>query len=465
MKKNIQTALTLLCLLPLGMQAQSVVTKELYEGTQILNSDFEDFHTVTGKYVEPNSWHSFATAQGTFASLATQDLEQMEGENDKRPGSKGKSSVAIRSATVFGVVANATLTTGRMNAGAISASDINNHAFMVVSDAEDDAGFPFYAKLTERPTAISVWLKFTPKSGTPQASLSAVITNGKRYQEPKDQDYTDVIVGEAKNTAIVASTEWQHLVIPFSYDGFNGGDPQAIMVTLSTNATPGAGSKGDELLIDDLELIYTRTIEIPASGYATFAAVKNNSIKLPEGLKGYALGSTANNEPIVIRTYEAGDVVPYTPLLLQGEPGKSYTISTTLYETGEKTELNEYVRLVPATELSSPLDGYDYFYLTENNGFEIASPLMEIEEYKALLRVKSGIAAENYQHILYKAEKEGDVDGDGNVNATDVKALVDRLLGNELGMKGFLIPDANVNGDKTVDVADVTQLINILIKQ
>ena len=46
MKKIIQTTLiALLALLPLGMQAQSVVTKELYEGTQILNSDFEDFHS------------------------------------------------------------------------------------------------------------------------------------------------------------------------------------------------------------------------------------------------------------------------------------------------------------------------------------------------------------------------------------------------------------------------------------
>jgi hypothetical protein len=60
---------------------------------------------------------------------------------------------------------------------------------------------------------------------------------------------------------------------------------------------------------------------------------------------------------------------------------------------------------------------------------------------------------------------EGDVDGDGNVSATDVKALVDRLLGNELGMKGFLVPDADVNGDNTVDVADVTQLINILLHE
>ena len=121
MKKNIQTTLiALFALLPLGMQAQSVVTEELYKGTQILNSDFEDFHKVTGSskdYIEPNYWHSFATAQGTLVQYTGQDLESVA---DCRPNSKGDSCVAIRAASLkvflFTVVANATLTTGRMNA-------------------------------------------------------------------------------------------------------------------------------------------------------------------------------------------------------------------------------------------------------------------------------------------------------------------------------------------------------------
>ena len=473
------TALTL-ALLPLGMQAQSVDFSERvdfseYEGSQIANSDFEDFHTVNKK-TEPDYWHSFATAQGTFAGWATQDLGQMEGDNNKRPGSKGNSSVAIRSTSIFGVVANATLTTGRMNAGAISASDINNHAFMVVSDAEDDAGFPFYAKLTERPTAISVWLKFTPKSGESKANLSAVITNGKRYQEPKDSAYTYVIVGEAKDSVIDASVDWQHLIIPFKYDGFKGGDPQAIMVTLSTNATPGAGSKGDELLIDDLELIYTLTVKIPQCGYWLFTNVPqinytldNYAVVMPEGLTGYALGITADGNPITTKTYKAGDVIPYgTSLLLEGKEG-NYEFKTTLYEKGESPELNDDGKLVDGTELNNPIEGYQYYHLVSdvdgNPEFIVAENGLKVMPGKALLRVKADLAAESYNHVLTESSVEGDVDGNGVVEATDVKALVDRLLGNELGMKGFLVPDADVNGDKTVDVADVTQLINILIKQ
>lgn len=53
----------------------------------------------------------------------------------------------------------------------------------------------------------------------------------------------------------------------------------------------------------------------------------------------------------------------------------------------------------------------------------------------------------------------GDVTGDGNVNAADVTALADFILG-----RGELVNEAaaNVNGDATVDIADVAALINII---
>lgn len=465
MKKNIKTTLiALFALLPLGMQAQSVVTKELYEGTQILNSDFEDFHKVNNK-IEPDYWHSFATAQGLFASLTNQDLEQVD---NTRTGSQGKSSVAIRSTSVLGFVANATLTTGRMNAGAMQAEDLQNHAFTEVSESTDAAGFPFYAKLTERPTAISVWLKFTPQKGTPQASLSAVITNGSRYQEPNDKDYTDVIVGEAKNTAIDASNDWQHLVIPFSYDDFNGGNPQAIMVTLSTNATPGAGSKGDELLIDDLELIYTHEIKIPASGYATFTntVMKNHKVVMPEGLKGYALAVNADGEPYITDTYEAGDVLPYNATLLLEGKAEKYPFSTTLYDEAKAVAVTVDEGLVPASELNNPLDGYKYFYLTGEGttlAFRKADTGLKIQDDKALLRVKADKAAESYQHILFTPELTGDINDDGQQSIADITALVNRLLGKQEQSNKLFIPSADVNDDSSTTIADVTELVNILL--
>ena len=53
----------------------------------------------------------------------------------------------------------------------------------------------------------------------------------------------------------------------------------------------------------------------------------------------------------------------------------------------------------------------------------------------------------------------GDVNGDGNVNVSDVTALVNMILG--------VIPKdearADVNGDGNVNVSDVTALVNIIL--
>ena len=278
MKKNIQTTLiALFALLPLGMQAQSVVTKELYEGTQILNSDFEDFHKVTGNskdYIEPNYWHSFATASGGYAGTATQDLSVSEVVRDN---SRGTKSVSIKATSVLGVTANATVTTGRMNAGSMFATNKNNHAFIVVSDETDKDGFPYYSSLTKRPDSISVWLKFIPVSGTPKASFSAVITNGNRYQEPEDKNYNDVVVGKAKNAEIEASNNWQHIVLPFDYEGFNGGEPKAIMVTVSTNAELDVGERA--VVIEEInEDIGTGRVTLKGVDWSAIPASKGTVI-------------------------------------------------------------------------------------------------------------------------------------------------------------------------------------------
>ena len=469
MKKNIKTTLiALFALLPLGMQAQSVVTKELYEGTQILNSDFEDFHVVKDNkngYIEPNYWHSFATASGSYAGSATQDLSVSE---VVRNNSRGTKSVSIKATSIFGITANATVTTGRMNAGSMFATNKNNHAFIVVSDETDKDGFPYYSSLTERPASISVWLKFTPKSGTPKASFSAVITNGNRYQEPEDKDYSDIVVGKAKNAEIEGTSDWQHLVLPFDYKGFTEKEPKAIMVTLSTNANPGQGTAGDELLIDDLELIYTHEIEIPASGYATFTntVMKNHKVVMPEGLKGYALAVNADGEPYITDTIEAGDVLPYNATLLLEGKADNYTFSTTLYDDAKAVPATVDEGLVPASELNNPLDGYKYFYLTCEGttlAFRKADTGLKIQDDKALLRVKADKAAESYQHILITPELTGDINDDGQQSIADITALVNRLLGKQEQSSKLFIPSADVNGDSNTTIADVTALVNILL--
>ena len=217
---------------------------------QIPNSGFEDFHTA-GKADEPNHWHSFQSATGDLASMVTGNIHLTK-STDVRPGTSGKTSVKLVPVNVFVAMANGTMTTGRMVAGSMSAKDPKNHAEADISNTDKDAnGDPFYTLMDGRPDAVKVWAKTKVKSG--DATISAVITDGTYYQDPEDKTYNNVF--SKAQSAINTSEQWQEIVVPFKEQG-NNVEPKAILVTISTNGTPGKGDKKDYIIVDDLSLVY-----------------------------------------------------------------------------------------------------------------------------------------------------------------------------------------------------------------
>lgn len=247
-------------------------------GYQIENSGFENFHTATyvdgkNKYTsdEPNAWHSFNSgiATGLVSFLTKYALQNgnTSVSDDVRPGSTGTKSVAIKSSIVMGFQsANGTMTTGRLQAGSTTATDAANCSFLDMSSTDTDGnGDPFYTVLNGRPDALSVWVKY--KQGQvneqyPYATVSAVITDGTRYQDPEDKAYTNVVAKAQDKTIESKEFEWQNLVIPFDYTSYASNDAQAkaLLVTISTNAQPGVGSNDaenpDMIIVDDISLVY-----------------------------------------------------------------------------------------------------------------------------------------------------------------------------------------------------------------
>lgn len=247
-------------------------------GYQIENSGFENFHTATyvdgkNKYTsdEPNAWHSFNSgiATGSLSFLTKYALQNgnTSVSDDVRPGSTGTKSVAIKSSIVMGFQsANGTMTTGRLQAGSTTATDAANCSFLDMSSTDTDGnGDPFYTVLNGRPDALSVWVKY--KQGQvneqyPYATVSAVITDGTRYQDPEDKAYTNVVAKAQDKTIESKEFEWQNLVIPFDYTSYASNDAQAkaLLVTISTNAQPGVGSMDaenpDMIIVDDISLVY-----------------------------------------------------------------------------------------------------------------------------------------------------------------------------------------------------------------
>ena len=217
---------------------------------QIPNSGFEDFHNA-GKADEPNHWHSFQSATGDLASMVTGNIHLTK-STDVRPGTSGETSVKLVPKNVIMVWANGTMTTGRMVAGSMSAKDTKNHAKADISDTDKDAnGDPFYTLMDGRPDAVKVWAKTKVKSG--DATISAVITDGTYYQDPENKTYNNVF--SKAQSAINTSEQWQEIVVPFKEQG-NNVEPKAILVTISTNGTPGTGASGDYIIVDDLSLVY-----------------------------------------------------------------------------------------------------------------------------------------------------------------------------------------------------------------
>ena len=225
----------------------------LVEGTgyHIPNPDFEQWRTIGPGEEEPIGWHSFGSAYGSFASMTGHHLEKSD------EGIGGSTCARIYSSSIFGIIANGTLTTGRLKANSMSATSPENCSVLDIKMKDLD-GTPFYVPLESRPDSLTLWVKF--KQGNhnaehPYATVSAVITDGTYYQEPQDKEYTNVVARAENNKIAENNGEWQRLSIPFVYAD-NSLEPKAIMVTVATNADPGQGSDGDEVFIDDVALVY-----------------------------------------------------------------------------------------------------------------------------------------------------------------------------------------------------------------
>lgn len=319
---------------------------------QIPNSNFEAFHkeeyhnsenpALDKVADEPNHWHSFLSATGDLAEAqnAFSNGVHTASSNDVRPGTKGKSSILVKATTVFGIVANGTITTGRMNAGAMSATDPNNHAFLDITNKDKDAnGDPFYTLLAGQPDSLAVWVKFkqaTAQPKHPYATVNAVITDGTRYQDPEDKAYSNV-VAKATDTKIASEDKWVRLSIPFDYDKYaaNKADTKAILVTISTNADPGQGSNGDELYVDDMELVYTpklQGIKVFGNAVDNFSpTTKEYTIKVPQQPTVSDVTPVAVNGFTTL-AYIAGEGKPITVVVYSEDLTKSasYTVKYTI---------------------------------------------------------------------------------------------------------------------------------------
>lgn len=240
-------------------------------GFQLNNRGFEAWHdvsvkpsTTTYSGSEPNGWHGFLSSNGTDLGkfLYNTAVGAVKSSLTKTTENHSGSNAALLTAggtSILGktIVANGTMSTGRMNMGSTSAANTKNHAYIDKSNT-DANGDPFYTSITNFPDAVTAWVKGSVTNT--MSNMSAILVSSGSYQDPQDENTTyNNIVAKAKNDDgnISPTSAWQQVSENFDYSkGTTTAAPKYLLLTISTSATPGGGAMGDKLYVDDIYLVY-----------------------------------------------------------------------------------------------------------------------------------------------------------------------------------------------------------------
>lgn len=217
--------------------------------TQIGNGDMESWGDATSDPAdgtEPTNWNSFMTAQGGLSGFA--DI-QVDESNDTRPGSSGSSSARIWSRDAgFGVTANGNLTLGKINMGSIQASSPDNYNFSEIANPDHSEA------ITDSPDSIVFWANYTANDPQQEARMKATLHDNYEYRDPEDAAASDHVVATAELN-YSPTNGWTRFAVAFDYSG-PASTVEYILITFASNAIPGGGDPNDQVLIDDVELIY-----------------------------------------------------------------------------------------------------------------------------------------------------------------------------------------------------------------
>ena len=78
--------------------------------------------------------------------------------------------------------------------------------------------------------------------------------------------------------------------------------------------------------------------------------------------------------------------------------------------------------------------------------------------YRSYVKTESGTTYG--EEMKFKTVLIGDVNGDGELNGADAKAIADHIMGNT--PTGFNAKEADINGDNDINVADIVRILNLI---
>jgi hypothetical protein len=158
-------------------------------------------------------------------------------------------SARVFSKSTIGIIANGNLTLGRINMGSSTPNSTSNYNYTVTGNSD------FSQQLNSNPDSIVFWVKYNNSSSSDLARIKAIIHDDYDYVDPMTSESELHVVADAALNFESTDGSWVRKSVPFDYVGPST-TPEYILVTFTTNMIPGGGSNGDEIFIDDVELIY-----------------------------------------------------------------------------------------------------------------------------------------------------------------------------------------------------------------
>ena len=335
---------------------------------QVANSNFEQWESVSGGE-EPVHWSSFLTASGRMASSV--NAEQLFKSTNKRPGSTGSYSAMIKARSVLGVaIAQGNMTTGQINGGSMSATDANgNYNWTNTSDANFNRPFTGY------PDAIRVWINFYAKNSAHTGKISAYLHGNGYYQDPNTGNTGQLVqlmaAAQAKPARTATSNtysanNWLQVTVPFEYVVGVNARPSYALVSFATNSTPGEGTEGDLMYIDDMELLYYSELATATyngvdinftNGTASVDGGYNEKlVKFKSNGHGAVIEQNFNESTYLLTVTVKGDNISEDPTNFH-----TYTIQFTGIASGDDDQSSAVV--VPETTLTNNVIQTGAFYL------------------------------------------------------------------------------------------------------
>ena len=213
------------------------------------------------KSIVPIGYHSFYSATGGVASLGKD--QRCDSSRDVRVGATGVYSLSLFSTSTLGIRANGNVTTGRMNAGSISAGSSDNYNYTQIPD--------YCQEITGTPDSLRFWVKYLPgRSGatntTDKGRIRVYIHGTGDCRDapayPSGMTETQLYYGKAMKEFYKEDGGWHAYQAPFEYTGTNiqknANGNYYLLLSMTTNATPGGGANNaDKVWFDDVEFVYS----------------------------------------------------------------------------------------------------------------------------------------------------------------------------------------------------------------